>query len=1166
MKFFDPIVRAGVSFLALVLSTMALADRSLWSELPSVTNAKIAQEGLNRAAPVLPARQLRIDRKGLDALIGKGLESFQGTFTIELPSPDGGYNRFEFRSAGTMSPGLAKKFPNIRAFSGRSLDKGASSAQMEVTPAGVSVQVLGSGERWMIDPSDQSDTSKVKSYFARDAKRSKTPFQCGVSGHTHKADFLNKNKFKSRPSLEKQATRQSRSRGAELRTYRLAVATTGEYSEYHGDSVEDSLSSVVKVVNRVNGIFNSEVSVGFELVENNDEIIFTDAETDPFEGNLDDEILIEESQSVIDDVIGTENYDLGHTFGGGGSGLAGTGPCREGYKASGVTGGTEGDVFAVDYVAHEIGHQFSMSHTFNTNSDACLKNRTGTAAFEPGAGTTIMAYSGLCSPDNIAQQHLQGNNSDPMFHSYSFEQAADYVADAGAACGVVTDTGNAPPNVYAGKQYTVPASTPLYIEGTATDSNDDSVTYSWEQRDLGPAAGLTTPDDGAIPLFRTYAPVTSAGRFLPQLETVISGDFDNTEKMPRKARTMSFALTARDDAGGRNSDTTKIQVIAEPYGGRTFSVAEPDLGGSLGKLGTVRWNVGETSKAPISASQVELYLSTDGGKSFPDTPFATTANDGYARVEFPSGVQTDAARIMVKGRNNIFFDVSDANFSLNSSSAATPEVPAPTNVSGVSAGETGIDIGFTPGAGGSVNYYDAVCLGEPSLSAVSGSKSPSADFDSSESVVSSIRLEGQGTVSSAGLSVAVNITHGFRGDVVLKLTAPSGATINLKDYTYDPATDVVETYVLKGPSGEAFAGNWQLEVSDGYEDSFNGTLNSWSISGTGVAAPRSLEGSKAPNTAFDQTNPVTSSIQISGEGTVSPDEFEVAVDITHNYRGDIVLELESPSGKRITLKSGDINDFYYNVQGTFPTTLKSATPFSELAGESLSGTWKLRVSDTYTGDDGILNSWGITQNQYVFSGRATSSPVRVRGLPTDQSYDCSIAAVYSNVVPPRQSESRGAGSVVVGTLPITSEAETAFLNLLQTVLGLGPSASSYTGPMMRNTESVDAKATAGSVANGSSYIAIPTLSAVAQGAQPATSQSETAFLNLLHTVLGLGPSASNQAGPAVKNSDATDAKAASDLKAKGSSPNVIPTLGTWGISLLMLLMATLVRRRRRGSA
>jgi subtilisin-like proprotein convertase family protein len=1099
MTFSDPIARTGVALLALGLSSMALADRSLWSELPSVTSAEIAQEGLNRATPVLPARQLRIDRKGLNALIDKGLESFQGTFNIELPSPDGGYREFEFRPAGTMSPGLAQKFPNISAFSGRSLDKGDANAQMEVTPAGVSVQVLASGGRWMIDPSDQSDTSKVKSYFARDAKRGRNPFQCGVTGHDHKADIRDKNRLKSRPSLRTQATRQSRSRGAELRTYRLAVATTGEYSEYHGDSVEDSLSAVVKVVNRVNGIFNSEVSVGFELIENNDEIIFTDPETDPFEGNLDDAILIEESQTVIDDVVGTENYDIGHTFGGGGSGLASTGPCQEGYKAKGISGGTEGDAFAVDYVAHEIGHQFSMDHTFNTNSDSCLKNRWGAAAFEPGAGTTIMAYNGVCSPDNIAQQHLQGNNSDPMFHSYSFEQAADYVADAGAACGVVTDTGNTPPNVYAGKRYTVPASTPLYIEGTATDSNDDSVTYSWEQRDLGPAAGLTTPDDGAIPLFRTYAPITSAGRFLPQLENVISGEFDNTEKMPRKARTMSFTLTARDDAGGRNSDTTEIQVIAEPYVGKTFSVAEPDLGGSLGKLGTVRWHVGETSKAPISANQVELYLSTDGGKSFPDAPFATTANDGYARVEFPSGVQTDAARIMVKGRNNIFFDVSDADFSLNSSSAATPEVPAPTNVSGVSAGGTGIDIGFTPGAGGSVNYYDAVCAGAPSLSAVSGSESPSADFDSSQSVVSSIQLDGKGTVSSAGLSVAVNITHGFRGDVVLKLTAPSGATISLKDYTYDPATDVVETYVLTGTSGEAVAGNWQLEVSDGYEDSYNGTLNSWSISGTGIVAPRSLGGSKAPNTAFDQTQPVTSGIQLSGEGTVSPDEFEVAVDITHNYRGDVVLELESPSGKRIRLKSDDVADGNDNVEGTFPTTLKSATPFSELAGESLSGTWNLRVSDTYAGDDGVLNSWGITQTQYVFSGRGTSSPIKVRGLPTDQSYDCSIAGVYSNVAPPRQSESRGAGRVALGTVPVTSQAETAFLNLLQTVLGLGPSASS-------------------------------------------------------------------QAGPLVKNSDAPNAKAPSELKARGSSPNVIPTLGTWGIPLLILLMATLVRRRRRRGA
>ena len=150
----------------------------------------------------------------------------------------------------------------------------------------------------------------------------------------------------------------------------------------------------------------------------------------------------------------------------------------------------------------------------------------------------------------------------------------------------------------------------------------------------------------------------------------------------------------------------------------------------------------------------------------------------------------------------------------------------------------------------------------------------------------------------------------------------------------------------------------------------------------------------------------------------------------------------------------------------------------------------------------------------------------------------------------------------MGTVPITSEAETAFLNLLQTVLGLGPSASSYTGPVMRNNEG-GSRAAAGLVANGPLSNATPTLVAVAQGTQTATSQSETAFLNLLHTVLGLGPSGSNQADPAVKNSDAPNAKAPSELKARGSSPNGIPTLGTWGIPLLILLITAMVRRRHR---
>ena len=1039
--------------LAFSLSVDVLANQFLWSELGEDGNVAAGAER-KPAESGQVSRQLRIDRQGLKRLINEGGNSPERSFTLALPAPDGSYRRFEFRSASTMSPGLAKKFPNIMAFSGRSLDGGVVSAQLEVTPSGVSAQVLTPKGRWMIDPSDKSDASKVKSFYPSHARRKGAPFQCGVTGLVDRSHPLDKRLRSTRSSKPKQEPQHSKARGAEFRTYRLAVATTGEYSEYHGGSVDDALSAVVKVVNRVNGIFNSELAVGFELIEDNDQIIFTDAETDPFEGNFDTEILIDESQTVIDEVIGSENYDIGHTFGGDGGGMASTGPCQEGYKASGVTGGTEGDAFAVDYVAHEIGHQFGMDHTFNTNADDCLANRYAPSAFEPGAGSTIMSYNGVCSPDNIAQAHLSNNSSDPIFHSYSFEQAAAYLEGVGASCGVATDTGNTHPSVDAGGSYVVPALTPLYVEGAASDPDGGSVTYSWEQRDLGPAAALSARDDGAIPLFRTYAPLSSVRRYLPQLEKVVSGDYDDTEKMPRVARTMAFALTARDEAGGRSSDATQIEVIAAPLVGKTFAVAEPNLGGSLGKVATVRWHVGETVNEPILARQVELYLSTDGGKNFSSEPLLRTANDGYARVEFPSGVQTDAARIMVKGYNNIFYDVSDANFSLDSSAAATPEVPAPVNVSGAKSGGTSIDIAFSPGSGRGVDYYDAVCIGEPSLAAVSGSQSPSADFDTAQSAVSAIGLDAPGTISPDGLSVAVDITHGYRGDVILKLTAPSGNSVNLKDYdAYDQADDVVDTYLVRGVAGEPIAGDWQLEVSDGWEDDFNGRLNSWSISGTAVLPPRIVEGSKAPEASFDNDTFVSSSIQLSAAGEVSPDEFEVAVDITHSWRSDVVIELEAPSGKRIALRREESDDSGDDVRGTYPTTLRSVTSFSELAGERLSGSWTLHVSDQAAGDDGVLNSWGIRQSQYFFTGGGTRSPITVTGLPTNQSYDCSIAGVFSDVLPPRQSESVSAGRVALGDAPVASQSESRFLSLLQTVLGLDSTASADPGRSARLSDS-----------------------------------------------------------------------------------------------------------------
>ena len=1048
------LARTTVFAVTFFFTDLGAAEAALWRDL---SQKEVAPEilKLQQRQQSAEARYLWIDRAGLNARVSAGLASGDRTFFLDLPIPDGGFLGFEFQRAGTMSPALERKFPNIQAFSGRSVGKGAATAQMELTPAGLSVQVLDANGRWMIEPLDQADNAKVMSYFARDAQGREQTFQCGVTGHSDRdhggtSEKSEHAKLTARPSR----TNQARSRGEELRTYRLAVATTGEYGSYHGGTVEGTLSAVVKVVNRVNGIFNAEISVAFELVENNDAIIFTDPETDPFEGNDDTYVLIEESQTVIDEIIESENYDIGHTFGTAGGGLAGTGPCNDEYKANGVSGGYEGDVFAVDYVAHEIGHQFSMSHTFNSSASNCIEQRSGSAAFEAGSGTTIMSYAGICSPDNIPQPHLSGNATDPMFHSYSFEEAANYVEGYGSSCGVVSATGNTKPTVYAGVNYTVPASTPLVIEGSGSDADGDNVTFSWEQRDLGPAAALAAPDDGAIPLFRTLAPVDSATRYLPQLSTVVSGAVDNAEKLPSKARSMVFALTTRDDLGGRNSDSTKITVVSEPLTAKPFSMAEPDLGGSLGRIGTVRWNVGGTNVAPISVQNVDLYLSTDGGKSFQSTPFATTTNDGYARVEFPSGVKTDSARLMVRGRDNIFFDVSGADFSLDSSAAATPEVPAPENVSLSAASNTAINIDFSPGAGGGVNYYNAMCVGAPQSAPFSGSAVPGADFNFEQSTSSSIQLAGVGSVSPEGLSVSVDITHSYRGDVIIELTSPSGITAELKGLDGgDPSDDVIETYVVSGVSGEPIAGEWQLKVSDGFEED-DGVVNSWSISGTGLTPPRTVEGSATPEVAFDDSRPATSQIQLIAEGDISPDEFEVEVNITHSYRSDVVLELESPGGKRIALRQPVADDSGDNVVGIYPRTLRPETPFSELAGESLSGLWSLHVSDRAPSDEGILKSWSITQQQYVFSGEGTSSPVRVNALPTDNTYTCRIAGIYSDVSPYRQSESKLAGELVLGSLPTPpGNAEGMFSNLLQVIFGIRSWTSGADGSKAEDSDS-----------------------------------------------------------------------------------------------------------------
>ena len=571
---------------------------------------------------------------------------------ITLPMPDGRFLSFKFVESPIMSPGLAAKFPGIKTYLGYCASDPAFTVRFDWTPDGFHAQVLGPGGAVYIDPYYKGET--YVSYYKQDYRPRDKVFQCLVEDHySHEL---------RRDTIEAGS-------GDRLYIYRLAVACTGEYTQFHGGTVQAAMSAVTTTINRVTGIYEQEASVRFTLVANNNAIIYTNSQTDPFNNN-NPGILITQSQGVIDSVIGNANYDIGHTFSTGGGGLAFLGSvCLSGYKAHGVTGTSTpiGDPYDVDYVCHEIGHQFGANHTFNGINGQCT-TRNAPTAYEPGSGSTIMCYAGLCGVDDLQ------SNSDPIFHSENYAEIRAYITTGwGSTCPVVTVLANNIPVAKAGSDYVIPANTPFTLTGSGTDADSDALTYLWEERDLGPAAALSAPDDGQIPLFRVWTPTTSPSRTFPRWSGLLSSTTEDAEKLPSLGRTMKFRFTVRDNrSGGGGVANDDMQVTVDGNSG-PFRVTYPNQSTTcMGYSGiTVTWNAAGTNGSPVNAPLVNIRLSTDGGTTWPTLLKGNTSNDGSELVVLPNA-NTSGARIKVASVGNIFFDISDQNFTITPSSTTPP--------------------------------------------------------------------------------------------------------------------------------------------------------------------------------------------------------------------------------------------------------------------------------------------------------------------------------------------------------------------------------------------------------------------------------------------------------------------------------------------------------------
>ncbi|MCG3126601.1 MAG: hypothetical protein CHACPFDD_01452 [Phycisphaerae bacterium] len=599
---------------------------------------------------------------------------------ITLPTPEGIFAEFAIVESPIMAPELAAQFPDIRTYLGQGVDDPSATVRLDSTPLGFHAQVMSPNGNYYIDPYTKFDNEFYASYFKRDLTN-QHDFSCEVLDDT--GGHL--------PPEVRDSVVNAVASGGTRREYMLANACTGEYAAKFGGTVSGAQAAIVTAINRVTGVYEIECAIRLILVANNTSIVFTNASTDPYT-NSNGGAMLSQNIATCNTIIGSSNYDIGHVFSTGGGGVAYLGVVCGSNKAGGVTGSSNpvGDAFYIDYVAHEMGHQFGANHNFNGTASSCGGgNRNGSTAYEPGSGNSIMSYAGICGIDNL-QTH-----SDAYFQHISYDEIMAKVSSV--SCSTNISTGNTPPTVNAGADYTIPKQTPFQLTCTASDADGDPLVYLWDERDLGPAqsaSGGIFADNGSSPFIRGWPAVSSNSRIVPKLANLLANTFPKGEQLPNTNRNVNFRCTVRDNRAGNGGVNWDSMVITVTTSAGPFQVTAPNTAVSWSGTQTVTWNVASTTAAPVNCANVKILLSTDGGNTWPTTLLASTPNDGSQAVTLPN-ISTTTARIRVEAVGNIFFDISNTNFTITPSGTPPTITGQPSNQTVCSGGSAGFSVTAT---------------------------------------------------------------------------------------------------------------------------------------------------------------------------------------------------------------------------------------------------------------------------------------------------------------------------------------------------------------------------------------------------------------------------------------------------------------------------------------
>ena len=651
-----------VILLAITSVSFAQNKSALWNATTKKNNMVALDSRMQLPENKLFNLNLVSLKSSLNNAPARTANSKQSSTILTIPNADGVLEKFSIYENSIMDPALAARYPEIKSYIGIGIDNPTATAYFSVSPLGFKSMVLSGDKSAVFIEPISADLTTYTVYRKADKAQSFTRFECSV------IDVAT-------PQIDVSALRPNAD-DAVLRTFRLAMSCTGEYTAYFGGTKALALAAINNSITRCNGVFEKDFGARLIIIANTDLVIYTNASTDPYSDAASMSQWNAQLQSTLTSIIGEANYDIGHLFGatggGGNAGCIGC-ICVNGSKGSGITspadGIPSGDNFDIDYVAHEIGHQMGANHTFTQSNEG-----TG-VQMEPGSGSTIMGYAGITSLD--VQPH-----SDAYFHAISIQQVTNNIK--AKTCSANIATGNAVPTASAGLDYTIPKSTPFMLTASATDANGDALTYNWEEMDnqttaAAPSATKTTGVD-----FRSYNSTTTPTRYFPRMASVLTGATTTAgseltvEALPSVARTLNFRVTVRDNRSGGPANNSDDMIVTVNATAGPFTVNSPNTAVSYpgGSTQTVTWSVAGTTANGVNCANVDVLLSTDAGATW-STLLAATPNDGTEGVTIPNTPGT-TNRIMIKGTNHIFFDVSNTNFTITAGSTDTTAPTAPT--------------------------------------------------------------------------------------------------------------------------------------------------------------------------------------------------------------------------------------------------------------------------------------------------------------------------------------------------------------------------------------------------------------------------------------------------------------------------------------------------------